>query len=300
MPPGVHAALIAAAFPQRSKRQRRMALRIRLARGGAKKRPFYRIVAADSRSPRDGHFLERLGSYNPLLPSEEREPRSCSTRSASATGWARVPRSATASHGSSTRPASCRAPSRHRGTGKRAAEIAAKKAEAERRPEPERGDGGRPSTRVVCVARSAPPHGVRGALRAALLHRGAGERRRLRPGVRQGGQQLFALRDRRCSKGGVIAQAQGIAEPRAGRGVARPEPLRAAARGCRPPTRMSSTTRTWWAWRRATGRAPLGKVTAVPITAPATSSRSSTRTAQRAGAVHPSGGAGDRPRGAAS
>lgn len=45
-------------------------VRIRLARGGARKRPFYRIVAADSRSPRDGRFLERLGSYNPLLGKE--------------------------------------------------------------------------------------------------------------------------------------------------------------------------------------------------------------------------------------
>ena len=44
-----------------------MSLRIRLARGGAKKRPFYRIVIADSRSPRDGRFIERVGTYNPTL-----------------------------------------------------------------------------------------------------------------------------------------------------------------------------------------------------------------------------------------
>ncbi|MDX2452568.1 30S ribosomal protein S16 [Desulfosarcina sp.] len=43
-----------------------MAVKIRLARHGAKKRPFYRIVAADSDSPRDGRFLEKLGTYNPL------------------------------------------------------------------------------------------------------------------------------------------------------------------------------------------------------------------------------------------
>jgi small subunit ribosomal protein S16 len=48
-----------------------MTVRIRLARGGAKKRPFYRIVAADSRSPRDGRFLEKLGTYNPLLASDD-------------------------------------------------------------------------------------------------------------------------------------------------------------------------------------------------------------------------------------
>ncbi len=43
-----------------------MAVKIRLARHGAKKRPFYRIVAADSECPRDGRFLEKLGTYNPL------------------------------------------------------------------------------------------------------------------------------------------------------------------------------------------------------------------------------------------
>lgn len=47
-----------------------MSLRIRLARGGAKKRPFYRIVVADSRSPRDGRFIERLGSFDPMLPKD--------------------------------------------------------------------------------------------------------------------------------------------------------------------------------------------------------------------------------------
>jgi small subunit ribosomal protein S16 len=47
-----------------------MALRIRLARGGAKKRPFYRIVVADSRSPRDGRFIEKIGTYNPMVPRD--------------------------------------------------------------------------------------------------------------------------------------------------------------------------------------------------------------------------------------
>ena len=44
-----------------------MAVKIRLSRHGAKKRPYYRIVVADSRSPRDGRFIERLGTYDPLL-----------------------------------------------------------------------------------------------------------------------------------------------------------------------------------------------------------------------------------------
>ena len=47
-----------------------MSLKIRLARAGAKKRPYYHIVVADSRAPRDGRFIERLGSYNPMLPQD--------------------------------------------------------------------------------------------------------------------------------------------------------------------------------------------------------------------------------------
>ena len=47
-----------------------MSLKIRLARGGAKKHPFYRVVIADARMPRDGRFIERLGHFNPLLPKD--------------------------------------------------------------------------------------------------------------------------------------------------------------------------------------------------------------------------------------
>jgi small subunit ribosomal protein S16 len=50
-----------------------MGLKIRLARAGAKKRPYYHIVVADSRSPRDGRFIEKLGSYNPMLPADHAE-----------------------------------------------------------------------------------------------------------------------------------------------------------------------------------------------------------------------------------
>jgi small subunit ribosomal protein S16 len=48
-------------------------MKIRLARGGSKKRPFYKIVAADSRMPRDGRFIEKLGTYNPLLPKDSED-----------------------------------------------------------------------------------------------------------------------------------------------------------------------------------------------------------------------------------
>lgn len=47
-----------------------MSLKMRLSRGGAKKRPYYRIVVADSRMPRDGRYIERVGTYNPMLPQE--------------------------------------------------------------------------------------------------------------------------------------------------------------------------------------------------------------------------------------
>ena len=50
-----------------------MGLKIRLALAGAKKRPYYHIVIADSRSPRDGRFIEKVGSYNPMLPQEHAE-----------------------------------------------------------------------------------------------------------------------------------------------------------------------------------------------------------------------------------
>ncbi|WGM29804.1 30S ribosomal protein S16 [Brevundimonas sp. NIBR11] len=50
-------------------------LKIRLARGGAKKRPYYYIVVADSHAPRDGKFIERVGSYNPMLPKDGDKPR---------------------------------------------------------------------------------------------------------------------------------------------------------------------------------------------------------------------------------
>ena len=50
-----------------------MAIAIRLARGGSKKRPYYRIVVADSRAPRDGRFIEKVGTYNPLLAKDSPE-----------------------------------------------------------------------------------------------------------------------------------------------------------------------------------------------------------------------------------
>jgi len=48
-------------------------LKIRMSRGGAKRRPFYKIVIADSRRPRDGKFIEKVGYFNPLLPKDKKE-----------------------------------------------------------------------------------------------------------------------------------------------------------------------------------------------------------------------------------
>jgi len=50
-----------------------MATKIRLARGGSKKRPFYRIVIADERAPRDGNFIEKIGNFNPMVPKDHKE-----------------------------------------------------------------------------------------------------------------------------------------------------------------------------------------------------------------------------------
>lgn len=50
-----------------------MAVKIRLSRGGSKKRPYYRIVVADERAPRDGRFIERVGTYDPLLPKDSEQ-----------------------------------------------------------------------------------------------------------------------------------------------------------------------------------------------------------------------------------
>ena len=107
-----------------------MSVRIRLARGGTKKRPFYRIVATDKRSPRDGRFLEKLGTYDPLLPKDSenrivlREARIRHWLTAGALPSNRVCRFLDAAGITENTV-------KHRGTGKRAQEIAAKKAEAE-------------------------------------------------------------------------------------------------------------------------------------------------------------------------
>ncbi|MGF1474464.1 MAG: 30S ribosomal protein S16 [Geminicoccaceae bacterium] len=109
-----------------------MPVTIRLARGGAKKRPFYRIVATNSRSPRDGRFLEKLGTFNPLLPKDH--PERVVINEERVRHWL--------GHGAQYSDRVARfldakgivpgaAESRRRGTGKRAAAIAAQKAKAE-------------------------------------------------------------------------------------------------------------------------------------------------------------------------
>ena len=106
-----------------------MSVRLRLARGGTKKRPVYRIVATDSRSPRDGRFLEKLGTYDPLLPSDHpsrivlREER---IRHWLGTGAKPSDRVARFLDGAGITADTVK----HRGTGKRARELEAKRAEA--------------------------------------------------------------------------------------------------------------------------------------------------------------------------
>ncbi|WGF86971.1 30S ribosomal protein S16 [Marinivivus vitaminiproducens] len=107
-----------------------MAVKLRLARAGAKKRPFYRIVAANGRDARDGRFLEKLGTYDPQLASDNptrvtlNEER---VRHWLASGAQPTDRVARFLDKAGILPGA----TRQRGTGKKAAEIAAKKAEAE-------------------------------------------------------------------------------------------------------------------------------------------------------------------------
>jgi small subunit ribosomal protein S16 len=107
-----------------------MSVRIRLARGGTKKRPFYRIVATDSRDARDGRFLEKLGTYNPILPGDS--PERVVLREERLRYWLGVgaqPSDRVARFLDSA--GITQNATRWRGTGKRAQEIAAQKAEAE-------------------------------------------------------------------------------------------------------------------------------------------------------------------------
>ena len=107
-----------------------MAVTIRLARGGAKKSPYYRIVATDKRNRRDGRFLEKVGSYNPLLP-EDHEQRVVLNeeriRHYIGNGAQVSDRVARFLDHAGIMPAG----TRQRGTGKKAAAIAAAKAKAE-------------------------------------------------------------------------------------------------------------------------------------------------------------------------
>jgi small subunit ribosomal protein S16 len=106
-----------------------MSVRIRLARAGTKKRPVYRIVATDSRDPRDGRFLEKLGTYNPILPSDN--PQRVVLREERLRYWLGVgaqPSDRVARFLDSA--GITQNATRWRGTGKRAETIAAQKAEA--------------------------------------------------------------------------------------------------------------------------------------------------------------------------
>ena len=105
-------------------------VRIRLARAGAKKRPFYRIVAADARSPRDGRFLEQLGSYDPLLNSED--PKRIVLKEERIRYW--IGQGAQVSdrvHRFLHRAGLMEQAPRFKGTGKKAEELAKKRAAAE-------------------------------------------------------------------------------------------------------------------------------------------------------------------------
>ena len=82
-----------------------MSLKIRLSRAGAKKRPYYRIVIADSKSPRDGRYIEKVGTYDPLRAAKAPPSASSWSRSGSSIGCRRAPSRPIACSASSIRPA---------------------------------------------------------------------------------------------------------------------------------------------------------------------------------------------------
>jgi small subunit ribosomal protein S16 len=108
-----------------------MSMKIRLARGGSKKRPFYSIVATDSRMPRDGRFLEKLGTYNPLLAKDDENRVKMDMERINhwlAQGAQPTDRIARMLEAAGARPKTARSNPKSAVPGKRMTELAAKKA----------------------------------------------------------------------------------------------------------------------------------------------------------------------------
>ena len=173
---------------QELKKGKPMSLKIRLARAGTKKRPVYHIVVADSRSPRDGRFIERLGYFNPLLPKEKTERLKFDLREGQGLdGEGRdahrprvaLPRRGRPDEAREAQQSDPRDPAQaaqgHEGRGREGQAAAAKAAAAEKakaaaaaaaaRGELTRAVTPRRAAQRICVAQIGAPHGVRGEVK---------------------------------------------------------------------------------------------------------------------------------------
>ena len=190
-----------------------MSLKIRIARAGTKKRPFYHIVVADSRSPRDGRFIERLGYFNPLLPKDNKERLKLDLEKVKA--WlakgaqptdrvlrflddAGIMKRETRNNPEKAKP---KKKAQERAAAAAAAGGAGRSAAAPASREP------RSVTMAerVCVAQIGAAHGVRGEVRLKVVHRrSAGV---ARYGALETEDGTRASRSRRCGRPGTSGRA---------------------------------------------------------------------------------------------
>src|SRR5260221_9037421 len=195
-----------------------MALKIRLARGGAKKRPFYSIVIADSRSPRDGRFIEKVGTYNPMVDKGHAERLVIKEeRVKHWLGVGALPTDRVAKFfgdvGLGAKPGRRETPSRSAPKAKaqeraKAADEAAKAAA----PEAEGESLGRAGTPRLCVGIITGAQGVRGAVRIKSFTAVPEAVAAYGPVADEAGQREFALRPVGRAKGVVIATIAGVAD----------------------------------------------------------------------------------------
>ena len=199
-----------------------MSLKIRLSRGGAKKRPFYRIVVADARMPRDGRFVEKIGTFDPLKAKDDASRLVLDQEKAKA-GSPRAPSRPTACCACSTGSAS---PSARRATIRKRPSRRRRRRSAPPRPKPPQPRPlkrprpeprmSRPATapdRLILMGVFGAPQGVRGDVRVKSLTGDPEGDRRLRGADRRQTRARLRLR--------VVAIDQGRHAGRAGRRVYR-------------------------------------------------------------------------------
>src|ERR1700676_4189770 len=185
-----------------------MSVVIRLARAGTKKRPVYHVVVADSRFPRDGRFIERLGHFNPLLPKDNEARLKLDMDKVKA--WLakgaqpsdRVSRFLDAA-GVAKRAA--------RSNPEKAGPRKERKAQAEAAAKPAEPRGRAPVAAPICVARIGAAHGVRGAVKLWTFTEDPLAVKYYGPLVTKDGARQFEVTQVREAKGHLVATLKGIA-----------------------------------------------------------------------------------------